>query len=343
MSRSRFSTASLVIILLVSATTVLLGILAIVGFAFYRTRQRQDFAREHAVLANQLSISLTLPLWNFDRSQIGKIIEGAMQDEDIYGIVARSAGAAPVQFVRTRDDDWKVMAATGNLAVGDLHIEKRSIVMAGETIGEVEVFATPRFLEARLRQTLYSVVGVIGLLNLGLIVGLYLLLWRIVLRPLHEVERHALALSSGDQAVTPLRPEAYSRELASLSRSLEKMIGMLAARLQDVQRSEARHRQLAETLRESEEKFSTAFRSSPDAMAITELATGRYLEVNDGYERLFGLSRAGVLDCTSVELRLWPDEAARNRFVAQLRTQRAMRDVEVNNFNRQGEAITYRV
>ena len=42
----------------------------------------------------------------------------------------------------------------------------------------------------------------------------------------------------------------------------------------------------------SEDKFAKAFHSSPDAITISELATGNYLEVNDGFSRLTGYSSA---------------------------------------------------
>ena len=94
-------------------------------------------------------------------------------------------------------------------------------------------------------------------------------------------------------------------------------------------------------LRESEEKFSTAFRSSPDAMAIAEETSGCYLEVNGGFERLFGYSRAETLGRTSLDLGIWPDAASRHGFLERLRAEGAVRDLEVSGQNRRGEKITY--
>ena len=53
--------------------------------------------------------------------------------------------------------------------------------------------------------------------------------------------------------------------------------------------------QAGEALRESEEKFSKAFRFSPDAIAITTIKDGRFIEVNDSYPRLTGYSREEVI------------------------------------------------
>jgi PAS domain S-box-containing protein len=60
-----------------------------------------------------------------------------------------------------------------------------------------------------------------------------------------------------------------------------------------------------EALRKSEEKFSEAFRISPTVLTISEPDTGRYLEVNDAFAKVFGYSRDEVIGKTSLELGVW--------------------------------------
>lgn len=59
-------------------------------------------------------------------------------------------------------------------------------------------------------------------------------------------------------------------------------------------------------LRASEEKFANAFRSAPDAVAISEKATGRLIEVNHRFEQQFGWKAEEAIGHTSLELGLWP-------------------------------------
>jgi len=82
-------------------------------------------------------------------------------------------------------------------------------------------------------------------------------------------------------------------------------------------------------LRESEEKFARAFRASPDAISVSDVETGRMLDVNEGFERLSGLKRDEVVGRTSQELGLWTDPGARDRMVAELRTRGSVRNQEV--------------
>ncbi|MBE9004209.1 PAS domain S-box protein [Fortiea sp. LEGE XX443] len=74
---------------------------------------------------------------------------------------------------------------------------------------------------------------------------------------------------------------------------------------------EARERQRAETARRaSEAKLASAFKASPDPIALCTFPEIRYIEVNDSFCRLFGYSRTQVIGHTDQELQIWsnPEE-----------------------------------
>jgi len=83
-----------------------------------------------------------------------------------------------------------------------------------------------------------------------------------------------------------------------------------------------------QALRESEEKFSKAFRASPDACCLIELASSRYLEVNDGFLRITGYSRAEVIGHTALELGLWGRPEDRVRMIGLLNAHGTLRDAQ---------------
>lgn len=72
---------------------------------------------------------------------------------------------------------------------------------------------------------------------------------------------------------------------------------ILALLLQRVRRARAE-----ESRRLSEEKFVKAFRSSPDAFVILRRSDGKFLEVNDRWEEIFGYRRDEVLGRTARDL-----------------------------------------
>ncbi len=63
------------------------------------------------------------------------------------------------------------------------------------------------------------------------------------------------------------------------------------------------------TLRENEEKFSVAFYSSPVLMAISDIETGRYIEVNNSFCSTLGFTRIEVVGKTSTELGILASDA----------------------------------
>ncbi len=94
-------------------------------------------------------------------------------------------------------------------------------------------------------------------------------------------------------------------------------------------------------LRESEEKFSKAFRTSPSLMSITDLETGRYLEINDAYEKILGFNRAELIGRSPVELGLVVDLALREQKLAQLKATGSISNWELQIRNRAGELLTF--
>lgn len=78
-------------------------------------------------------------------------------------------------------------------------------------------------------------------------------------------------------------------------------------------------KQVQQALHESEEKFSKAFHNSPDVMSITDLETGRYIEVNDAHEKTFGFKREEVIGRSAIELDIFPDSPLRNELLRTLR------------------------
>jgi PAS domain S-box-containing protein len=95
--------------------------------------------------------------------------------------------------------------------------------------------------------------------------------------------------------------------------------------------------QAEQALRESEEKFSKAFRVSPDAISITDFETGRFIEVNDSFERFFECKRDEVIGRTSQEMGFWGQPADRERLLALMRQHGSVRDFRTIGRTRAGE------
>jgi len=73
-----------------------------------------------------------------------------------------------------------------------------------------------------------------------------------------------------------------------------------------------------EALRESEERFRVAFKTSPDAMAISRIEDGLFLDVNDGFLQITGYTREELVGKTVFDLDIWVDRRDREKMTSTL-------------------------
>ncbi len=95
-----------------------------------------------------------------------------------------------------------------------------------------------------------------------------------------------------------------------------------------------------EQLKESEDKFSLTFKSSPDAVNINRLEDGLCVDINEGFTRATGYTRDDVIGKTSLELNIWQDPADRRRLVQGLREKGYFENLEAQFRKKDGTLIT---
>ena len=78
-------------------------------------------------------------------------------------------------------------------------------------------------------------------------------------------------------------------------------------------------KQAEQALRESEEKFSAAFRLSPVMLVFSNVETGRIIEVNEAFLTSTGYSMEEAIGKTTRELHLWVHLAERERLMSIIR------------------------
>lgn len=92
-----------------------------------------------------------------------------------------------------------------------------------------------------------------------------------------------------------------------------------------------------EALRNSEERFAKAFQASPHPVVISELETGRVVDVNDAACQLFGYCKEEVVEHTTVQIGLWDSAEERTRYLELLKRVGSVRNVEVKLRSKSGE------
>ncbi len=117
--------------------------------------------------------------------------------------------------------------------------------------------------------------------------------------------------------------------LSRLGQAVERALQQKALRDQK--------RKADEALRLSEDKFSKAFRISPDAISITRLSDGSYIEVNEGFIHLTRYKPEDVLGKTSLAVNIWSNLDEYQNFLLSMQLHNQVNNMEGMFKDRQGK------
>ncbi len=170
---------------------------------------------------------------------------------------------------------------------------------------------------------------------LGIAIGVGIRTSQWIAAPIARLGAAATALSNGDwqQQVDTQRPD----ELGMLACAFDEMRSQLKQAQLDL---EHKIEERTQELRESEEKFSKAFRVSPEPLAIAAYANERILEVNDSFLEFSGFTRDEVIGKTGRELNLWDNPADPAEAIHRMETQGMVRNMEIGYRTKQGDLRT---
>jgi PAS domain S-box-containing protein len=124
-----------------------------------------------------------------------------------------------------------------------------------------------------------------------------------------------------------------SNQLRCHLKSLDEIV---ATRTRELQAANARLRQEMEEraqadleLRRSEERFAKAFKASPIPMAIQELASQSFIDVNDAFLAITGIRWADMAGRTPSDLQIWPNAEAHCQLWLRLQREGSVRGLEI--------------
>ncbi|MDJ0701901.1 MAG: PAS domain S-box protein [Leptolyngbyaceae cyanobacterium MO_188.B28] len=122
-------------------------------------------------------------------------------------------------------------------------------------------------------------------------------------------------------------------ELGDVAIAFDQMFRQITAAIAERKRVEAE-------LRLSEEKFSKAFRCSPNAITLSTLQDGHLVEVNDSFLKLLGGQLEDVIGNSTLELDLWTEPTDRADLIQTLQQTGFIRNQEYRLSTRTGAIKT---
>ncbi len=139
-------------------------------------------------------------------------------------------------------------------------------------------------------------------------------------------------------------PHCFEIEEVSTIDGRTKFLSATAFKVGDglgIVAKEITEKKMAEiSIRESEQRFSSAFHRSPSMMDLSDMSSARIIDVNEAWLNTFGFEREDVIGCTSLELGIWVDPNERKALFEVLNRVGSVRDFNVRWRSSGGREIT---
>lgn len=104
-------------------------------------------------------------------------------------------------------------------------------------------------------------------------------------------------------------------------------------------RNQTEERTREKSLRESNDRFSKIFNSSPDSISLTQINTGKIIEINDRFENMFGYTRQEMIGHSTLDLGLWINPKVREHIVTIVKNEGLVRNFEAVGRKKNGELL----
>jgi PAS domain S-box-containing protein len=98
-------------------------------------------------------------------------------------------------------------------------------------------------------------------------------------------------------------------------------------------------KQSEKRLRQSEEKFRTAFKTSPSVITLTSVENGIYADVNDAFTKLLGYTQEEIIGESSLVFNIWNDSKDRDLLISGLKKNGIVENLEADFKGKQGQII----
>ena len=144
------------------------------------------------------------------------------------------------------------------------------------------------------------------------------------LRPLQVTASKLAQLANPESTLEPL-PIHRKDEIGQLISGFNRLLEELSAR--------------QETLKENEERYRTIFRTSPDAVSITRLIDSTFIEINDGYSKIFDWQRDEIIGKTAMDIGIWAAQSERDHFRNLIQTHGSCERVESRFIAKTGRVV----
>lgn len=178
------------------AVLILLGS-SIIDYTGTKREQRTALSSDAEYIAKRLAQNLASPLWDMDENQVDNAMLSEMAEKRLFAIIVTNAEDKKITFGKKRNDKWEPIPA--NEAIGGYRFNAKSeIIKENSKLGYVQIFMTPKFMEASLNTKIINII-ITGIIMTAFLGGMIFIITRsVIIKPVMEVSDGLKQIAEGD-------------------------------------------------------------------------------------------------------------------------------------------------
>ena len=215
-------------VVFVSVVTVVLIASGAINFFTAKSQLDESLKDQGVALTARLTLSVPQLLWDFNESQIEKMLDAEMIEKDFSGILVRNQDG--LVNGRVRDAEGKVQPAakdaklTGTVQSSPLEFNNNGAV---KQVGALEFVISTAHRDAELRSLIIKLLVQIVVLNAILMFTLSTCMRRMVFRPLARISTALQEIASGEADLTKRLDVGERNELGEVAYWFNTFVGQL--------------------------------------------------------------------------------------------------------------------
>ena len=223
-------------LLLAGLTTLILVLSAYMDYSKTRTSISTDLNNLANQVAVQLSKSLSTPLYDLNEAYIKEALRYQFMEKKISSIIIRDADKKNVVIGMQRNAKWEpVETKSGEIKEADGFTKSiQPIEKEGDTIGQVEVGITGRYMRKELEKQVTAAVATVLIMNLAIFAAVFISVRSVVIKPINLVAAGLNDIADGEGNLTMKLDDSQSDEIGKLASGFNRFLEKLALMIKDI-------------------------------------------------------------------------------------------------------------
>jgi PAS domain S-box-containing protein len=329
---------NIIIVIAISSIISLMGIWETIQI---RNQLESGISEVHSSIVNRFSLSLSDPLWNMDIKTIEEIVVSEMQRKEVVAVVVYNEDDPTknetINFAAVRvheknntesklnqeeiftytSSNFQTYAYQSDLislpkvkfldhlkkieASTDQKTKNSEIFKEDTLIAKVKIIMTVQYVNQQIRIMLWQQVFKLLVILFTIIGLLAVLLNRNITKPILELTKQAITISTGDLS-QEVRNRSRKDEIGELAVRFDAMRNSIREKISNLNKEIAIREQTESRLRETENKYAELFNSIADPIIITKPDSLKILGHNDTIVNIYGWSSEELLNMYFYEL-----------------------------------------